>query len=83
MQSTNDVRSLLESVQRLPDYDQDLLVDFLNLLTKAQPTQQYTALQMLSEILDVKPESYFECINELIDIMNFLRTGKVAGRVTN
>lgn len=83
MASSGDVLTFLASVRRLPEKDQDLLVDFISLLTKAPPLQQESALAMLGEVLEVHPDSHNECVNELTDIIYFLRSGIVTGMLAN
>lgn len=73
-----NVVGLLESVERLPEQDQDLLLKLVRLLTAAPEHAQTHAIRMLGEVIAIEPETRFECMADLQDIVVFLESSLVS-----
>ena len=72
MGSTTNVVTLLESVERLPEQDQDLLLKLVRLLIAAPEAAQKHAIRMLGDVIAMQPETRFECVSDLREIVEFL-----------
>lgn len=72
MDVSEEVLKLVTTVSRLPREDQTRILKIVDLLSLASSPVQQQTQRMLSALLDANPESKFECVAGVDEVIEYL-----------